>query len=127
MGQYITLTIKSNVYQNIIDGLMEYCSNLNEYFEIEEAVHLIDALEDERMEDSAKRQKEFEKYQEYQKLFIEYRNGKVGKEELLKYRDFNRINDIIEKTMEDGAITFLDEKQRFMFIMDILDKLKEDK
>ena len=44
MSHYVTLTLSDNTIREIIDDLEEYCKDLDNYYEIEETVHLIDYL-----------------------------------------------------------------------------------
>lgn len=119
MGNYVTLTMTTDMYREIIDDLIEYCSNLNNYWSMEDAVHLIDALEEEYNEDMGKQNKEFIKYQEYERLFAE-RNDDFDVDE---YENFKKINKIFEKYIEDDIISILDEKKQFYLILDILNTI----
>lgn len=119
MGNYVTLTMTTGMYREIIDDLIEYCSNLNNYWSMEDAVHLIDALEEEYNEDMSKQNKEFIKHQKYEKLFAE-RNDEFN---VNKYENFQKINKIFEKYMEDDIISIFDEKQQFYLIMDIINTI----
>lgn len=123
MSQHVTLFMSVNMYRNIIDALMEYTANLDEFFEIEDAVHLIDALEDEYNADMAKQNKEFIQWQNRQKLFREKFKIGEGKFEQMNY---NKIDNIIEKYKEEEELIIESEEEQFNLILDILDVFKGD-
>ena len=123
MGQYVTLFMSVTMYRSIIDALMEYTTNLEEFFEIEDAIHLIDALEEEYSEDMAKQNKEFIQWQNRQKLFEEkFKDG----EGIFEQMNYYKVNNIIEKYKEEEELTIEDEEEQFNLILDILEVFKED-
>lgn len=69
MSCYIEVSMTCSMYENIIDYLTFYTEYLNNYSEIEDIVHTIDALEELRHEYSTKQNKEWKEYLERQKLF----------------------------------------------------------
>ena len=123
MGQYVTLFMSVTMYRSIIDALMEYTTDLDEFFEIEDVIHLIDALEEEYNEDMAKQNKEFLQWQNRQKLFKEKFKDGEGKFEQMNYY---KINNIIEKYKEEEELSMSDEEEQFNMILDILELFKED-
>ena len=123
MGQYVSLYISVSTYRSIIDALMEYTEKLNEFFEIEDAIHLIDALEEEYSEYMAKENKNFLQWQNRQKLFREKFKDGEGKFEQMNYY---KVNNIIEKYKEEDELSMPDEEEQFNMILDILELFKED-
>ena len=123
MGQYVNIYMSVTMYRNIIDALMEYTTNLEEFFEIEDAIHLIDALEEEYSEDMAKQNKEYLQWQNRQKLFKE--KFKTG-EGIFEQMNYYKINNIIEKYKEEEELTIESEEEQFNLILDILEVFKED-
>ena len=123
MGQYVNIYMSVTMYRSIIDALMEYTEKLDEFFEIEDAIHLIDALEEEYSEDMAKRNKEYLQWQNRQKLFREKFKDGEGKFEQMNYY---KINNIIEKYKEEDELSMPDEEEQFNMILDILELFKED-
>ena len=129
MGSYVTLTMRVGMYQEIIDALMTYCSKLDDYWSMEEAVHLIDALEEEYNENMAKQNKEYQQWQEYEKLFHERfkdgefkdEEGNINKKGMFNYKYFNRVNKILQNYKEGGVLDILDEKQQFFLVLDLID------
>ena len=128
MGTYVTLTMRTDMYREIIDDLISYCSNLDNFFEMQEAVHLIDSLEEEYQEDMDKQTIGFEQYQEYEKLFHERfksTDGKLNDIQINEYKNFHKINKVIEDYKEDGALSVLDTKQQFFLVLDLINSMEE--
>ena len=124
MGQYVNIYMSVTMYRNIIDALMEYTTNLEEFFEIEDAIHMIDALEELYSEDMGKQNKGFIQWQNRQKLFKEkFKDG----EGIFEQMNYYKINNIIEKYKEEEELTIEDEEEQFNLILDILEVFKEDK
>lgn len=123
MSQYVTLFMSVTMYRNIIDALMKYTEDLDEFFEIEDAIHMIDALEEEYSEDMAKQNKEFLQWQNRQKLFKEKFKTGEGKFEQMNYY---KINNIIEKYKDEEELSIEGEEEQFNLILDILELFKED-
>ena len=71
MSSYITLTISSNVFEEIIFNLEQCWKGKDNYYEIEDLVHLIDHLEEEKSEFWAKENKEFKRWQEIERMMSE--------------------------------------------------------
>ena len=128
MSQYVTLTMKRDMYDEIIDDLMIYCSNLNNYSSMEETVHLIDALEEKYQEDMVKQSMDFQQYQEYERLFEEHfknNGGNLNDVQIDEYRNFHKINQVLEDYKEGEALDILDSKQQFCLVLDIINVMEE--
>jgi hypothetical protein len=116
------------MYREIIDALMTYCSNLDHFFEMQDAVHLIDALEDEYQYDMNKQNNEYILWQEYENLFKErfkdgeFRDdeGDINEKGMFEYKNFNKINKVLKDYNERGMIDILDSKQNFFLVLDLL-------
>lgn len=123
MGQYVNIYMSVNMYRSIIDALMEYTEKLDEFFEIEDAIHMIDALEELYSEDMGKQNKGFIQWQNRQKLFKE--KFKTG-EGIFEQMNYYKINNIIEKYKEEEELSIEGEEEQFNLILDILEVFKED-
>lgn len=124
MGQYVNIYMSVTMYRSIIDALMEYTEKLDEFFEIEDAIHMIDALEELYSEDMGKQNKGFIQWQNRQKLFKE--KFKTG-EGIFEQMNYYKINNIIEKYKEEEELSIEGEEEQFNLILDILEVFKEDK
>lgn len=127
MSSSVTLNMRTEMYSEIIDDLISYCSNLDNYYEMEEAVHLIDALEELYQEDMTKRNNEFKKYQEYEKLFEErFKNNdmKLTDAQINEYTKFGKVNQLLEDYKEGGTLDILDIKQQFFLVLDIINVME---
>ena len=123
MSQYVTLTLHTHDYDQIIEALMAYCSNLNDYWDMQDAVHLIDTLEEIYHEDIGKQSKESQQWMEYEELFNEYfEDGNIDMDE---YRNFNKVNEVLEDYKEGGCLDILDSKQQFFLVLDLLNAMKD--
>lgn len=123
MGQYVNIYMSVTMYRSIIDALMEYTEDLDEFFEIEDAIHMIDALEELYSEDMGKQNKGFIQWQNRQKLFKE--KFKTG-EGIFEQMNYYKVNNIIEKYKEEEELSMPDEEEQFNMILDILELFKED-
>ena len=123
MGQYVNIYMSVTMYRSIIDALMEYTEKLDEFFEIEDAIHMIDALEELYSEDMGKQNKGFIQWQNRQKLFKE--KFKTG-EGIFEQMNYYKVNNIIEKYKEEEELSMPDEEEQFNMILDILELFKED-
>ena len=127
MGQYVTLTMRTDMYREIIDDLISYCSNLDNFFEMQDAVHLIDALEDEYNESMNKQSISFEKWQEYEKLFQERfkdNDGNLDDVQINEYKNFHKVNQVLEDYKENGALIILDTKKQFFLVLDLINAME---
>lgn len=127
MSFYINLMLKSNDYQQIIEAIMGYCSNLDDYWDMQDAVHLIDTLEEMYEEDMVRQGKEFEQWRGYEKLFNErFEDGNIDNFGVDEYRNFNKVNKVLEDYKEGGTLDILDSKQQFFLVLDILNAMNEE-
>ena len=125
MSQYVNLTLHTHVYDQIIEALMAYCSSLNDYWDMQDAVHVIDTLEEMYNEDMVKQNKESQQWMEYEKLFNErFEDGNID-----EYRNFNKVNKVLEDYKIGGCLDILDEKQQFFLVLDLINVFtnKEEK
>lgn len=121
MSQYINLTLHTHVYDQIIEDLMEYCSNLNDFWDMQDAVHVIDILEELYHEDMVKQNKESQQWMEYEELFNErFEDGNID-----EYMNFNKVNKVLEDYKEGGTLDILDSKQQFFLVLDLLNAMNE--
>lgn len=130
MSKYVTLTLHTHVYDQIIEALMTYCSNLDSYWDMQDAVHVIDALEEMYNEDMGKQNKESQQWMEYEKLFNEqFKDGNIDNFELDEYRNFHKVNNVLEDYKVGGSLDILDEKQQFFLVLDLINVFtnKEEK
>lgn len=132
MSQYVTLNLRTDIYNEIIDDLIEYCSNLNNYWEMESAVHIIDLLNDEYQKDIAKQNEEFKQWEKYEELFVERfkdekfhdKEDELNEKAIYEYKNFNKVNNVLEDFKEGGTLDILDTKQQFFLVLDILNAMK---
>ena len=102
---------------------MAYCSSLNDYWDMQDVVHVIDALEEMYNEDMVKQNKESQQWMEYEELFNErFEDGNID-----EYRNFNKVNKVLEDYKIGGCLDILDEKQQFFLVLDLLNAIKEEK
>lgn len=134
MSSYVNLTINTSMYQQIMDALMSYSTNLDNYYDIEEIIHLIDALEEEYQYDMNKQNKDYMLWQEYEKLFHErfkvgkFRNdeGNINEKGMYEYKNFNKVNKVLEDYKEGGTLDILDEKQQFCLVLDLINVMRDE-
>ena len=123
MSSYVTLTMSTQEYHDIINALMSYVTSLDNYYDIEDIIHLIDALEGMYQYDMTKQNKEFKKYQEYEKLFEErFKNndGKLTDAQINEYTKFGKVNQVLEDYKEGGVMDVLDDEQQFFLVLDLI-------
>ena len=99
MSQYVTLTLNENVVQEIIDDLELYCKDLDNYYEIEETVHLIDYLN-----------KEIDSYHYEQNKIWKFINENKERYELKDDTIYDKLND--ETLSNIDIMLRLNEKER---------------
>lgn len=136
MTQYITLSMRIDLFDEIINGLREYCSNLDNYYDMESVVHLIDYLFDEYFKSMEEQDKEYREWQEYEELFLEHfenenyldNDGKINEKGVYEYKNFNKVNKVLEDYKEGGSLDILDSKQQFFLVLDLINVFtnKED-
>lgn len=132
MSSYVTLTMRVDLFDEIINGLREYCTQLENYYDMESCVHLIDYLFEEYFKSMEEQDKEYKEWHEYEKLFLErfenpeFRNndGNINERGIYEYRNFNKVNKVLEDYKESGTLDFLDEKQQFFLVLDILNAME---
>lgn len=135
MSSYVTLSMRTDTFDQILNNLRSYCSNLNEYYEIEDTVHLIDFLYDEYFKSKEEEDREFREWEKYEALFLEHfenedyldNDGKINEKGVYEYKNFNKVNKVLEDYKEGGSLDILDNKQQFFVVLDILNAMnKED-
>lgn len=129
MGSYVNLSIRTDVFQQIIDAIMSYCSKLDNYRDIEEAVHLIDMLEELYNEDIDKQNIEFSQWIEYEKLFNERfkdEEGIINEKGMHEYKNFNKVYQVLEDYKEIETLDILDIKQEFFLVLDLINVMRDD-
>lgn len=134
MSSYVTLTMRVDLFDEIINGLREYCTQLDNYYDMESCVHLIDFLFEEYFKSMEEQDKEFKEWQEYENLFLErFKNedfldddGKINEKGMYEYKNFNKVNKVLEDYKEGGTLDILDEKQQFFLVLDILNAINEE-
>ena len=133
MSSYVTLTMRVDLFDEIINGLREYCTQLENYYDMESVVHLIDYLFEEYFKSMEKQEKEYKEYEKYENLFLErFKNedfldddGKINEKGMYEYKNFNKVNKVLEDYKEGGTLDILDEKQQFFLVLDILNAMEE--
>lgn len=134
MSQYINISMRTDTFDQILNNLRSYCSNLDEYYEIENTIHLIDFLFEEYFRSMEEQDKEFKEWQEYEKLFIERfenpefrdNDGNISERGVYEYKNFNKVNKVLKDYQESGTLDILDEKQQFFLVLDLLNAISEE-
>lgn len=121
MGHYVNLEMTDMAFSNIVQYLEILLPKLDNYYDIEEVVHLIDLLVDLKHKDKAEKNIEMRKDLEIQELFEQY------------YKDSENIQ------MEDISLFYkiqsivkgycgidLDIETEFYFIMNVINLFKEE-
>ena len=121
MSSYVTLTLNTHVYDQIIEALMAYCSDLDGYWDMQDAVHLIDYLREEYDDNMGKQNKESQQWMKYEELFKGYfEDGNIDNFGMGEYMKFHKVNKVLEDYKEGGTLDILDEKQQFFLVLDLL-------
>ena len=136
MSQYITLSMRIDTFDEMINDLREYCSNLDNYYDMESCVHLIDFLFEEYFKSMEEQDKELKEWQEYEELFLEHfenedyldNDGRINEKGVYEYKNFNKVNKVLEDYKEGGSLDILDSKQQFFLVLDLINVFtnKED-
>ena len=136
MSSYVTLSMRIELFDEIINGLRSYCTQLDNYYDMESVVHLIDYLFEEYFKSMEEQDKEFKEWQEYEELFLEHfenedyldNDGKINEKGVYEYKNFNKVNKVLEDYKEGGTLNILDEKQQFFLVLDLINVFtnKED-
>lgn len=120
------------MYDEILEDLISYCSNLDDYWDMRDSVHLIDALEKMYSEDMVKQNKELQQWNEYEQLFLEHfendefrdNDGNINEKGMYEYKNFNKVNKVLKDYIEGGTLDILDSKQNFCLVLDLLNAIK---
>lgn len=134
MSQYITLTMRIDTFDEIINDLREYCTQLDSYYDMESCIHLIDFLFEEYFKSMEEQDKEFKEWQEYEELFLERfenpefldNDGKINEKGMYEYKNFNKVNKVLKDYQEGGTLDILDSKQNFFLVLDILNEINRE-
>lgn len=134
MSQYVTLNLRIDLFDEIINGLREYSTQLDNYYDMESVVHLIDYLFEEYFKSMEEQDKQFKEWQEYEELFLERfkdgefldNDGKINEKGVYEYKNFNKVNKVLEDYKEGGNLDILDEKQQFFLVLNILNAMNEE-
>lgn len=134
MSSYVTLTMRVDLFDEIINGLREYCTQLDNYYDMESVVHLIDYLFEEYFRSMEEQDKEFKEWQEYENLFLERfenpefrdNDGNINERGVYEYKNFNKVNKVLKDYQEGGSLDILDEKQTFFLVLDLLNAINEE-
>lgn len=137
MSSYVTLSMRIDLFDELINDLREYCTQLDNYYEIESGIHLIDLLFEEYFKSMEKQDKEYKEWQEYEELFLEHfknedyldNDGKINEIGVYEYKNFNKVNKVLNEFKEGGCLDILDSKQQFFLVLDLLNVFnnKEEK
>ena len=137
MTSYVTLNLRIDLFDELINDLREYCTQLDNYYEIESGIHLIDLLFEEYFKSMEEQDKQFKEWQEYEELFLEHfknedyldNDGRINEKGVYEYKNFNKVNKVLEDYKEGGSLDILDEKQQFFLVLDLLNAMnyKEEK
>lgn len=131
MSTYVTLSMRTDTFDRIINNLMSYCSTLDDYYEMEDTVHLIDYLDEEYSRSMEEQDKEYKEWQEYEKLFLERfenpefldNDGNINEKGMYEYKNFNKVNNVLKDYKECGTLDILDSKQNFFLVLDLLNAI----
>lgn len=119
MSYYVTLYVSKNVYNEILDAIIDAVHTKDNYYEISDLVHLLDHLEDLYQEDAGKQNKDFLRWQKYEELF--------DAKESLHPEYFSKIDDILDEYADNPLSTIeIDERDRFHLIHQIIDVFIKD-
>lgn len=134
MGSYITLSMRTEVFNEIIDDLMLYVTQLKDYYDIESCIHLIDFLHEEYEHDMNKQNREYMNWQKYEKLFQErFENGEfcddeggINEKGMYEYKNFNKINKVLEDFKYGGTLDIMDTEQQFFLVLDLINVMRDE-
>ena len=128
MAHYVNISMKEEDFDTIIQTLMDKTVQCDTFFEINELVLLINRLDDEYAEDINAQNFAFEKWKEYEELYVEYEKDKENVPNPLY---FMGVRDILQKYMcgniEDGLLDLKDPVNMFTLIMEICEFFIDDK
>ncbi len=99
MSQYVTLTLNYNTINKITEYLEEYCERLDNYYDIEEVVHLIDFLNE-----------EIDDYHAQQNKIWNFINDNEERYEIKDDIIYDKLND--KKLSNYDILLLLNEKER---------------
>ncbi len=99
MSQYVTLTLNYNTINKITEYLEEYCERLDNYYDIEEVVHLIDFLNE-----------EIDDYHAQQNKIWNFINDNKERYEIKDDIIYDKLND--KKLSNYDILLLLNEKER---------------
>lgn len=134
MSQYITLSMRTDTFDEILNALRSYCSNLDNYYDMESCVHLIDYLFEEYFKSMEEQDKELKEWQEYEELFLERfenpqfrdNDGNINQKGMYEYKNFNKVNKVLKDYQEGGTLDILDSKQNFFLVLDLLNAINKE-
>lgn len=136
MSSYVTLSMRIDLFDEIINGLRSYCTQLDNYYDMESVVHLIDYLFEEYFKSMEEQDKEFKEWQEYEELFLEHfenedyldNDGCINEKGVYEYKNFNKVNKVLEDYKKGGSLDILDSKQQFFLVLNLINVFnnKED-
>ena len=134
MSQYVTLTMRTDTFDGLMNKLRLYCGYLDEYYEMEDIVHLIDYLYEEYFKSMEEQDREFKEWQEYEELFLEHfknedyldNDGKINERGVYEYKNFNKVNKVLKDYQEGGILDILDSKQNFFLVLDLLNAMNKE-
>lgn len=132
MSQYVTLTIRIDTFDEIMNCLRSYSTQLDDYYDIESTIHLIDFLYEEYFGSMEEQDKELKEWREYERLFLERfenpefhdNDGNINEKGMYQYKNFNKVNKVLKDYKERDSLDILDEKQQFFLVLDILNAMK---
>ena len=113
MSSYVTLTLNTNTFREVMDNLQEAYKLKESYWELEDLVHLVDLLEEEEREYWAKENREWKRWVEIEKMMSE---EKTPSNIFL----FQKIRSLLKEYDIE-----LFEKREYHLVMDILDLLED--
>lgn len=120
MSEYVNISLKVEDFDTIIQTLMDKTVEGETFFEINELVSLINHLLDEYDEDMNAQNFALKKWQEYEMLYLKYRENKENVPDPIY---FMGVCDILQKYMggevEDGLLDLKDPVNMFALIMEI--------
>jgi hypothetical protein len=115
-------------FDTIIQALMDKTVKEETFFEIHELVNLIDSLQEEYDKDINAQNLELRKWQEYEKLYVEYGEYKDNVPDPIY---FMGVRDILQKyiggNVEDGLIDLKEPVNMFSLIMEICEFFLDNK
>jgi hypothetical protein len=128
MSHYVNIPLRIEDFDTIIQSLMDEAVKEETFFDVHKLVFLIDYLQQKYEEDINAQNLKLRKWQEYEKLYVEYGEYKDNLPDPIY---FMGVHDILQKYMdgdvEDGSIDLKDPVNMFSLIVEICEFFLDNK